>query len=577
MATSGSFRTSAYDSRCLEFAWSRKSYSIANNTTTISWTLHARGKGNWGQINAGNFLVKIDGSQEYFSSARITTTDGLYIAGGEYTFKHNNDGTKSFTAYVEAGIYTYAVNCSGSEPFTLDSIPRQATLTSAPNFNDEQNPTIYYSNPAGNAVSKLEACISLTGAIADIRYRDISKTDGSYTFELTESERQVLRTATMDGNTRTVIFFVRTIIGDELYHSVLYKTFTVINCEPTATITIRDNNPDTTALTGNPDVFVKGHSTAAFTITGTARKEAEITKYLCMGQEVNATDAILNVPTGNITYGVVDNRGNKFNSSVSKTLINYVDVSCRQEVNITLTGETTAEITMTLEGNYYNGSFGQVNNELRLEVRYKPTDGQWSNWIPLTEAHTPTYSNNTYRLTAPIPYDFDYSTVYTIESRVSDKLTTYSTGEYTARLTPVFDWSETDFNFNVPVRINDSPLYDFVVGQGTSNGWTYRLWSSGMAECWRRLQLSGVNVSNAWGNLYTSGSLSSTNLSYPFTFTETPILSVSLMPFGAGGLIMATGNGYGSATQTGPFEIARGTAITNTQYLLSYYATGRWK
>jgi hypothetical protein len=119
-------------------------------------------------------------------------------------------------------------------------------------------------------------------------------------------------------------------------------------------------------------------------------------------------------------------------------------------------------------------------------------------------------------------------------------------------------------------------MKDFVIDEGTSNGWTYRKWNSGKAECWKRLQIT-TGVSNAWGSLYTSGSLDATNLAYPFDFAETPILTVSLMPFGSGGLVMATGNGYGSATETGPYEIARGTSLASGQFLLAYQALGRWK
>ena len=568
MATKGSFRTSAYDSRCLEFAWSRKSYSIPNNTTTISWTLTARGKGQYSQYNAGNFLVVIDGVQKYFSSTRITTTDGLLIASGEHTFTHLTDGTKSFTAYVEAGIYTYAVNCSGSDIFTLDSIPRAATITSANNITDEQNPSFTFSNPGGfNLVAELE----INPINTHLFTRTVPNT-GSYTFQLTEAERNTLRSY-IPAETATLRYLLYS--NNDQFVSYIDKTISLVNYEPTASIVIRDNNPDTTALTGNPDVFVKGQSTASFTITGTARKGATITKYMCMGQEVRANDAILNVPTNIITYGVEDSRGITYSNSITKGFVDYIDVSCRQKVSIELDGETGAIINVSLDGNYFNGSFGNVANELRLEVRYSEVDGEWSNWIPLTEAYTPTYNGKTYSLTAPIPYEFDYSKAYVIESRASDKLTTDYSGDYTAKLSPVFDWSDYNFNFNVPVSFKDKFMRNFVEEQGEMDGWKFRIWDDGTMECWRRLQLNGVNVNSAWGGLYTSGSLSATNLTYPFEFVETPILTVSLMPFGAGGIIMTPGNGYGNHTQTGPFEIARGTAMTNTQYLLSYHAVGK--
>ena len=46
---------------------------------------------------------------------------------------------------------------------------------------------------------------------------------------------------------------------------------------------------------------------------------------------------------------------------------------------------------------------------------------------------------------------------------------------------------------------------DYIVEQGTSGGWTYRKWNSGIAECW------GTG---------TIGSNSACSINYPITFTS---------------------------------------------------------
>ena len=132
MASSGSFNTSGYNGRYLTFSWTEKSQSIANNTTTIEWTLKGAGATNVGYYNAQNFKVTIDGVAVYsrpLSDGQIELYDGTVVASGTYTFTHKADGTKSFTVYVEAGIYTWAVNCTGTQTFTLDTIPRASSLT----------------------------------------------------------------------------------------------------------------------------------------------------------------------------------------------------------------------------------------------------------------------------------------------------------------------------------------------------------------------------------------------------------------------------------------------------------------
>lgn len=63
---------------------------------------------------------------------------------------------------------------------------------------------------------------------------------------------------------------------------------------------------------------------------------------------------------------------------------------------------------------------------------------------------------------------------------------------------------------------NSAPTADYIVEQGTTNGWTYRKWNSGIAECWGTFERKDVAVTNAigstgWyrseilGNIYPSG------------------------------------------------------------------------
>lgn len=138
MASSGSFNTSAYKAsdgtRFLTFSWEEASQNVASNTTVISWKLVGGGSSTQ-YIYAGAFKVVIAGETVFTQSNRIKLLKGTTVASGTYTFTHNADGTKSFTASAEAGIYTHAVNCEGSGTFTLDTIPRasQPSLVTYPN------------------------------------------------------------------------------------------------------------------------------------------------------------------------------------------------------------------------------------------------------------------------------------------------------------------------------------------------------------------------------------------------------------------------------------------------------------
>ena len=135
MASSGSFNTGGYQGRYLTFSWPEKSQSIADNTTTISWTLKGAGDAESGWYYTQNIKVVIDGKTVFTHTkdkdGQIKLSNGTVVASGTYTFTHNSVGAKTFTASAEAGIYNWAVNCTGSKTFTLDTIPRKSTLTAS--------------------------------------------------------------------------------------------------------------------------------------------------------------------------------------------------------------------------------------------------------------------------------------------------------------------------------------------------------------------------------------------------------------------------------------------------------------
>lgn len=127
MASSGSFTTSYCKNLSMMFSWSIESQSVANNTTTIAWTLKGyRTDGATGYVTSGGFKVVIDGTTVLSKSTdyRVDVRNGDVVASGKHTISHESDGTKSFTAYAEAGIYYTAINCSGSANFTLNAIAR---------------------------------------------------------------------------------------------------------------------------------------------------------------------------------------------------------------------------------------------------------------------------------------------------------------------------------------------------------------------------------------------------------------------------------------------------------------------
>ena len=276
MASSGSFNTSKYDGAYLAFNWNVDSQDIVNNQTTINWTLTGAGiaSGYWSM--AGNFKVVINGVIVFHSANRIKLYTGTVVAKGKLTIPHDSYGNKSFSASAEAGIYYTAVNVNGSETWDLPSIPRKALITKAFNFADTEQPKFQYSNSAGDSVNSLEACISFDGSTANIAYRDVPKGNQSYTFALTDSERDAIRQA-VTGKSGTLYFILKTVINGSTYLDSKTVVCTINDASPTFDCSYYDTNPKTVAITGDSQKIIQNNSALIIGFSNiTAKKYATI-------------------------------------------------------------------------------------------------------------------------------------------------------------------------------------------------------------------------------------------------------------------------------------------------------------
>ena len=599
MALSGSFKGS-YKGWHIRTDWSA-TQSIANNTSTVTCN-HYLDCDNYYSIYIGgrtNDSV-IDGSGYTFSSPSISCNGSgaksYYLGSTSKTIKHNADGSKSFsmstTFYLKAtlsGVYKEKISAS-SGTITLNSIPRQANLTSAPNFNDDGNPTIAYSNPAGNAATELVAAIyNDAGSVAYAGYRDISKTGSSYTFNLSTAERNALRNATPGSNTMTVRFYIRTNIGGNYYYSSIAKTLTINNPKPTLNPTVVDTNETTKALTGDANKLVKYYSNAYYTIGAAAVKGASLSSQKVThngSAKTSATGTYNGVQNASFAFEARDSRGNTTTKTITKSFVDYVKLTCNQDIDINTSGQATIKAT----GNYFNGSFGAVANTLTVQYRYKTQGGSYGSWTNMTASK----SGNSFTAQATVS-GFDYRTTYVFQCRAVDKLATINTKEVPFKALPVFDWGKDSFQFNVPVVFGAGftqsaaltgddvlePTGDYVIEQGVAmvDGfvWQYRKWNGGSYECWGISQISTA-VNTTWGALYVSGAIAATNKKFPITFAAVPNVNATLSANGAGAFLIASGSGTTTETQTGAFEIARGTASTSANtYKINYQVKGRWR
>ena len=112
---------------------------------------------------------------------------------------------------------------------------------------------------------------------------------------------------------------------------------------------------------------------------------------------------------------------------------------------------------------------------------------------------------------------------------------------------------------------------EYIVEEGTNGIWTYRIWSSGISECWGKQSIS-VTTSTS-NNGYYTGSVGS--LEYPsHLFISGPILNCTLKAPNFPGHLFINDNESSSAT--GTIYIAAHSNTTVNGYI-HLSAKGRWK
>ena len=583
----------------LDFIWQIDSQSIEKNTSTVSWQMVLR-SGAYGDIRSTaskTWSVTINGKKySGTNTIQIGANSEKTLASGTETITHNNDGTKtlsfSFSQQIDitfSGVKIGTVSDSHSAELT--SIPRQAAITSAPDFTDDDNPTIKYANPAGNAVDLLQACIaSEDGKTILVPYRDISKASSSYTFNLTDAERAVLRKAVSNTKSITVRFYVKFVEGEYTFLSSLPKTLTIANCEPTLSPTVSDATEWATHLTGSNQIFIKNGSYLEFATGAQAYKGAKIVSQTvtCGTQTFSSTiDGNFSGQTVNpithhqIIFKATDTRGYTVQKTITLNTVDYVPLTCVLKAS---QPTTDGKLSFKIDGVWFNDNFGDVYNTLSTYYRIREQDEAYGEWIGVV----PTINGNNYSVNYTIT-GLDYTKTYVLQVAASDAVKWVNSKEPSLTTIPVFSWNKENFEFNCDVTVNgnlnvigntDSSDYIIEIGteaMGTNGTWYWRKWNSGRAECYGARNYGNMAVSTAWGNLFRSEAF---NQSLPSgLFTATPeVIDITFRGAGNyGGWIARHEETVATNTGTGSFIVVRPASTTLSQAYIGFNIIGRWK
>ena len=446
MAKTYKLTSNSYEGRTLTLTCTQTP-NIAGNYSTINWTLTSAG-GSSLYYSVGPTTVTINGtvvkniSRTEYTSQKFPAAKGS--VSGSLKVYHTDNGSKSIAVSLVTAIYT-ATTSTKSGTWALDKIDRYASITSAPDFNNTNNPKITYNNTLGNGVSSLKAGIANTSAVIIVGYRDISKTSKEYTFSLTDAERNALINAVpKNKKSAKVRFYIKTTLNGVDYKDYVEKTFTLINGEPTfSNISITDSNSATTKLTGDANKLIKYFSNAKISFTASPKYGASISSYkvICGDKSITSNSGTINsIESGKFIITATDSRGFTTTQTISKAIVEYVKLTNALDVEITNSAQGI--INYIISGSQFNGSFGAVNNQIIRKLKYREVGT--SNWT-----ETSALTSNTGSLT------LDYTKSWEIKSIVSDKIYTTPIESKIHQIVfePSFYWDKDNFYFNQDIYI----------------------------------------------------------------------------------------------------------------------------
>ena len=423
--------------------------SKENNTTTIQTRLNCVINQGYGGGYNYSFSCSYAGT---VSGSGYWTLESETITSGGDTIKHGDDGKKTITLSANARINGISMNVSMSGEAKLPDIDRYPVLTGANDFYDDTNPSITFTKTLGFSNPTVQASICNSAGTTTYITKTIPNntiSSGTYTFDLTNTERNTLRNASSNSNTLSVVYKLKTTVGTTVYNggTSAVKTMTIRNATPTLTNpTFSEQNAKVSALLGSSaTTIVQNASTVRFGITATALKGASISKVVATHNGTNYTDTSspysFDIPiksNGTITAVATDSRNNP-SATYTKTwsganLIEYKPVSI-DTYSFKRQNETSSIIILNVSATYYQKTFGSTANV--PIVKWKKDNGSWTT---LTSSQYTIANNkltiNNLSLGSQVDYENQATFYLSIEDKLSvdNKNTVVSVGKPTLEL-----------------------------------------------------------------------------------------------------------------------------------------------
>lgn len=577
-----------------------ETYDLSGNTSTVtltsiqikctryaSTTYYLDGTISINNVTAVTMDSQLGGHGVYVGSkdSWVTVTGTLGSVSG---IVHNSDGTKSVP--ISVSVYGYNVNkdkdhgwyASGALNVTLTTIARKSSMT-VPNGTLGASQTITVTKQASSFTHTITyTCGDYSGQVCD------KKADSSVSW--TPPMDLALQNTT--GTSVALSFTIETFSGST---SVGTATAAAVYQIPASVAPYMASTlSDPSGWYDYFGFYVQGQSKVGLTINANGSYGATIDSITTIfdggtyyGASVT-TNPILQTGTVTVSITAKDSRGRTVTENPSITVMAYSYPKLTSAESFRSNADGTANPKGTHITVKFSSSVTSLSNKngAWYKVQYKKTTESSYNTVSLD-----TYTGNFAVTDGQYTFSADDGS-YDVYVLVGDRFKTFaysvpgSSVEHTISMLKK-DGKIVGIAFGKLAEYEGcidfawTPKFsgggDCVIDEGVSGGWTYRLWDSGVAECWKTVEHS-TTVATAWGGLYVGNAVARQN--YPFNFVAKPVEIVSLTSGSKMGFLYPEQNGYGvnGASASAMYNVCSLSSYTSAvTYYFNYHVMGRWK
>ena len=408
-----------------------------------------------------------------------TVSIGTYYSKGSYTLVSktvtltHNSSTGKYSTTVTGALNTTFVSGSCSGTMTLPTIPRMTKIANQ-TLTIGQLKNITWTRASSSFTHALSYTFgSVTETIGTNLTTSVNFTPSEKLYkEMTTSSSKTgtltLTTYSNNGNTR---------VGSSTATLTLKADSSVV--QPVLNESyVRDVNTKTIALTGDNNVMISNHSVPFVELNFDTIQYAKVKTITVNGSNLDLPDGVTTEETPDITnytlqqqlpvattntFNIVitDSRSIQTTHIITTDFVDYVPLDCNS--NFKRTSPTTGEISANFTGNYFNGSFGEVDNSLNISYAYKiQNEEEYSDLFELVE-------NTDYKINGNMFYSgdgedvsdiilgerLDYRNVYTLTMYVEDLLTKLVINVTIIKGIPIMWWNSEKVTINGDLFIAD--------------------------------------------------------------------------------------------------------------------------